>query len=299
MVRRLFDPHKRSSFPVVNVKRLVGNEWDRDVLFRRRVVDDPECESFQPGRYDSTDAGGSRQLPQLHLSRNTTMRIHAIAAALLSGTVLSSAAFAQVAEKANAGYKTKEDRARVARNLDNPDRVERQKPVELLEAIGVEPGQAIADIGTGVGFMLPYMIDAVGPSGRVYAEDIQDDFLEKVKQKATEAGWKNIDIVKGAQKDVELPKNSVDLAFILDVYHHLNYPEETMATVYEAVKPGGRLAVIDFYRSREHPRMSEERRKNHIRLDRDGFKKEIEAVGFQFDRTFDHLPYQYVLVFKK
>ena len=230
---------------------------------------------------------------------NTTMRIHAIVAALVAGTVFSAAAFSQVAENANAGYKTKEDRARVARNLDNPDRVKRQKPVELLEEIGVEPGQTIADIGSGVGFMLPYMIDAVGPSGRVYAEDIQDDFLEKVKQKATEAGWKNIDIVKGAQKDVELPKNSVDLAFILDVYHHLNYPEETMATVYEAVKPGGRLAVIDFYRSREHPRMSEERRKNHIRLDRDGFKKEIESVGFQFDRTFDHLPYQYVLMFKK
>lgn len=227
------------------------------------------------------------------------MRIHYFAAVLLAGALGSSAAFAQVAEKANTGYKTKQDRARVARNLDNPDRVERQKPVELLESIGVEPGETIADIGTGVGFMLPYMIDAVGPSGRVYAEDIQDDFLEKVKQKTAEHGWKNVEIVKGAQKDVDLPENSVDLAFILDVYHHLNYPEETMATVYEAVKPGGRLAVIDFYRSREHPRMSEERRKNHIRLDRDGFRNEIESVGFKFDRTFDHLPYQYVLMFRK
>ncbi len=222
-----------------------------------------------------------------------------IAATLFSATALATTAFPQVAEKANAGYKTEEDRARVARNLDNPDRVERQKPVELLKSIGVRPGETIADIGTGVGFMLPYMIDAVGPSGHVYAEDIQDDFLAKAKQKAKDGGWKNITFVKGDPNDVKLPADSLDLAFILDVYHHINYPDKTMATVYESLKPGGRLALIDFYRSREHPRMSEERRKNHIRLDRDGFRKEVEAAGFKFDRTFDHLPYQYVLMFKK
>ncbi|MDA1316007.1 MAG: methyltransferase domain-containing protein [Acidobacteria bacterium] len=205
----------------------------------------------------------------------------------------------QVAEKANEGYKTKEDRERVAVNLGDPDRVERQKPVELLEAIGVTPGQTIGDIGTGVGFMLPYMADAIGPSGRVYAEDIQDDFLEKAQAVAAEHGLKNISFVKGDPNDVKLPENSLDLALILDVYHHINYPEATMASVYKALKPGGRLAVIDFYRSREHPSMSEERLKNHIRLDRDGFKAEIEAGGFNFDRTFDHLPYQYVLMFRK
>lgn len=205
----------------------------------------------------------------------------------------------QVAEKANEGYKTKEDRERVAVNLGDPDRVERQKPVELLQAIGVTPGQTIGDIGTGVGFMLPYMADAIGPSGRVYAEDIQDDFLEKAQAVAAEHGLKNISFVKGDPNDVKLPENSLDLALILDVYHHINYPEATMASVYKAVKPGGRLAVIDFYRSREHPSMSEERLKNHIRLDRDGFKAEIEAGGFNFDRTFDHLPHQYVLIFRK
>jgi ubiquinone/menaquinone biosynthesis C-methylase UbiE len=227
------------------------------------------------------------------------MKFHVIAFAVLAATASLSTTLAQLAEKANAGYKTEQDRARVARNLDNPDRVERQKPVELLKAIGVKPGETIADIGTGVGFMLPYMIDAVGPSGHVYAEDIQDDFLAEAKQKAKAGGWKNITFVKGGENDIKLPANSVDLAFILDVYHHINYPEKTMATVLSAVKPGGRLAMIDFYRSREHPRMSEERRKNHIRLDRDGFRKEIESAGFKFDRTFDHLPHQYVLVFKK
>ena len=207
---------------------------------------------------------------------------------------------AQVAEKANQGYQTEEQRARVARKLDNPDRVARQKPAELLEALKITEGDIVADIGTGVGFMLPYLVDAVGAGGTVWAQDIQDDFLSKVKEKIVADGWSmNVKIVKGAQKDVKLPASSLDLAFILDVYHHLNYPEETMATVHKAVKPGGRLVVIDFYRSREHPRMSEERRMNHIRLDRDGFAAEIEAVGFRLERHFDHLPHQYVLVFRK
>jgi len=227
------------------------------------------------------------------------MYVNRFASFALLGLATCTTLFGQVAEKANQGYKTKEDRERVAGSLGNPDRVERQKPAELLKAIGVKAGETIGDIGTGVGFMLPYMVDAVGASGRVYAEDIQDDFLEKAQAVVTEGGWKNVTFVKGGGKDVMLPENSLDLGFILDVYHHLNYPEVTMATVYKAVKPGGRLVVIDFYRSREHPRMSEERLKSHIRLDRDGFRAEIEAVGFKFDRTFDHLPHQYVLVFTK
>ena len=226
------------------------------------------------------------------------MRMNRFAFVLLTAAACANLP-AQVAEKANEGYKTKEDRERVAGNLGDPDRVERQKPVELLQAIGVTPGQTIGDIGTGVGFMLPYMADATGPNGRVYAEDIQDDFLEKAKAAAAERGLKNITFVKGDPNDVKLPENSLDLAFILDVYHHIDYPEITMASLYKAVKPGGRLAMIDFYRSREHPTMPEQRRKDHIRLDRDGFKAEIEAVGFKFDRTFDHLPHQYVLIFTK
>ena len=218
---------------------------------------------------------------------------------MLSVALAATALPAQVADKANEGYKTEEGRARVARNLGNPDRVERQKPKELVAALNINKGDVVADIGTGVGFMLPYLVEGVGPEGMVFAEDIQDDFLSKANEKIRAAGWSNVKTVKGEQKDVMLPENSLDLGFILDVYHHLNYPAETMATVHKAVKPGGRLVVVDFYRSREHPRMSKERRLNHIRLDRDGFAAEVESAGFRLERHFDHLPYQYVLIFRK
>ena len=215
---------------------------------------------------------------------------------LLAG---SAALRAQVAEKANAGYRTKEDRARVALNLDSSDRAEHQKPRELLASLGIQQGETVADIGAGVGFMLPYLVEAVGPGGAVFAQEIQSDFLAKIEKKIGKEGWRNVTTVLGAERDVMLPKKSLDWAFILDVYHHFDYPHETMASVRRALKTGGKLAVIDFYRSREHPRMSAERLQQHIRLDRDEFASEIEAAGFRLVRKFDHLPHQYVLVFDK
>ena len=205
---------------------------------------------------------------------------------------------AQLSQKANEGYRTEEDRARVARNLDSEEREQRQKPRELLASIGLKEGQIVADIGSGPGFMEPYFMEVIGPTGKLYAEDIQQDFLDQVEAKVKENGWKNVETVLGDQIDPKLPKGEIDLAFILDAYHHFEYPRKTMAKVRESLAPGGRLAVIDFYRSRKHPTMSKERLMGHIREDRDGFATEIESAGFKLIRHFDHLPHQYVLIFE-
>ena len=187
-------------------------------------------------------------------------------------------AWAQVSKEANAGYQTREQRAGVARNLDNPERESNDKPRELLDQLGIKQGDVIADIGTGVGFMIPYFLELIGPEGKLYAQDIQQDFLDTVNKKKAEHGWKNVETVLGEQTEPGLPDNVADLAFILDVYHHINYPQETLRNVARAIKPDGKLAVVDFYRSRKHPRMSDERLKSHIRKDRDGFKAEIESA---------------------
>jgi ubiquinone/menaquinone biosynthesis C-methylase UbiE len=206
---------------------------------------------------------------------------------------------AQVAEKANEGYQTKEARERVACGLESPDREQRQKPRELLRAIGIKADDVVADVGTGTGFMLPYLVEVVGPSGFVFAEEIQKDFLTLVKEKIRKKGWTNVKAALGSEKDVMLPPGKADWAFVLDVYHHFNYPAEVLATVRSALKPDGRLAVVDFYRSREHPTMSPEWLRGHIRLDKEGFVEEIESAGFRLERAFDHLPHQYVLIFQR
>ena len=213
--------------------------------------------------------------------------------------VFAAASPGQLSKKANEGYQTEEDRARVARSLDSEDREQRQKPRELLASIGLKEGQTVADIGSGPGFMEPYFVEVIGPSGKLYAEDIQQDFLDQVDAKIEENGWKNVETILGGQVDPKLPKGKIDLAFILDAYHHFEYPEKTMAKVGESLAPGGRVVMVDFYRSRKHPTMSQERLMGHIREDRDGFAKEIESAGFKLVRHFDHLPHQYVLIFEK
>jgi predicted methyltransferase len=219
---------------------------------------------------------------------------------LFAASLLLAAALpAQLAKKANEGYQTTEDRARVAQSLQSDDREERQKPRELIAAIGVNPGDVIADIGSGPGFMEPYFLEVIGPSGKVYAEDIQQDFLNQVEAKIKENGWKNVETILGGQTDPKLPKGAIDLAFILDAYHHFEQPQATLGHILDSLKPGGRLAVVDFYRSRKHPTMSKERLEGHIREDRDGFAAEIEKAGFKLMRHFDHLPHQYVLLFEK
>ena len=130
------------------------------------------------------------------------------------------------------------------------------------------------------------MEKAYGDEAEAHAIDLVEHFA-------------NAETVLGTETDPKLPPAAVDLIFILDAYHHFNYPEQSLAHLQKALKPDGRLAIIDFYRSRKHPRMSPERRQNHIRLDRDGFASEIAAAGFRLERKFDHLPYQYVLIFKK
>jgi ubiquinone/menaquinone biosynthesis C-methylase UbiE len=93
----------------------------------------------------------------------------------------------QVADKANAGYRTESDRNSVAQSLGSADRDQRQKPRELVAAMAIKQGMTIADIGTGVGYMLPFLSEAAGPNGRVIAEDVFPDFLEKARARVAAA----------------------------------------------------------------------------------------------------------------
>src|ERR1043166_259998 len=107
------------------------------------------------------------------------MKRTAIPAAL----VLAGGLYAQVATEANSGYRTEQGRKSVAAGLADPNRDERQKPKELVQAMGLERGMTVADVGTGIGYMLPFLSHAVRAQGRVFAEDIFDDYLSAAKQR--------------------------------------------------------------------------------------------------------------------
>ena len=210
---------------------------------------------------------------------------------------LLSLAPAQVATEANKEYQTREGRERIAKTLDDPQRQERLKPREMLAVLEIKPGSAVADVGTGVGAMLPFLVEAVGPSGRVIAEDIQQDFLDKAEARIKSNAWSNVSTVKGGEKDPNLPESQIDLAFVFDVYHHFNYPSDMLGHIARALKPDGRLAIADMYRKRRGPQDKD--MSNHIRADRDEVIKEIEENGFKLLSYRDHGTNQYVLLFQK
>src|SRR5579864_6895863 len=160
--------------------------------------------------------------------------------------VAAGLACAQVAKKANENYQTEQGRATVAKGLNSSDRDKRQRPDELVHAIGVKPGMTVADIGTGTGYMLPHLSTAVGPQGKVLGEDIFDDFLAKARAASEQAGLTNVSFVKGTEKSANLPAGRVDVILALDSYHHFNFPQDMLASFKAALKPGGRLAIVEY-----------------------------------------------------
>lgn len=217
---------------------------------------------------------------------------------LLAALTATAILNAQVAADANKRYQTPEGRAAVATTLNDPHRGDRQKPKELVEAIGVKPGMSVADIGTGTGYMLPFLSAATGAKGKIYAEDIFDDFLKQAKDRVAEAKLPNITFVKGTEHTSNLPADSVNLAMILDAYHHFDYPAEMLASIAKGLKKGGRLAIVDFYKRPNA--MPGSNAMEHIRIDFDAVVKEVESNGFQFVEKKEQIPdSQYIAIFVK
>ena len=204
----------------------------------------------------------------------------------------------QVASDANSGYKTQQQRESVAKGLADPARDEKQKPRELLKAMEVKQGMTIADVGTGVGYMLPFMSRWVGPTGHVIAEDIFDDFLDAAKLRAKNQKLENVTFVKGTETDPMLPEGGVDVVLVLDVYHHFDYPDKMLAAIYKALKPDGKLAVVEYYKRKEA--MPNGRALTHIRLDMPDVIKEVESNHFHLLSEREHIPdSQYMLILRK
>ena len=212
--------------------------------------------------------------------------------------IAAALVFAQVAKKDNENYQTEQGRASVGKGLSAADRDKRQRPDELLHAIGVKPGMTVADVGTGVGYMLPHLSAAVGAQGKVLAEDIFDDFLAKAKATSERAGLMNIEFVKGTEHGANLPAGAVDVILALDSYHHFNYPQEMLASFKSALKPDGRLAIVEYYK-REGAMGGGQGALTHIRLDDADVIKEVEANGFALIKEHEHIPKsQYVALFR-
>ncbi len=211
---------------------------------------------------------------------------------LLLLLALPAAAQQQRPEDPNAAYRTREGREQIATSLDSPARAERMRARDLVGMLKLKPGDNVADIGTGTGMMVPFLSQAVGPTGRVYAEDIFPDFLEKVRDKIQKDSLSNVTLALGAEKSPMLPRGQVAVAVIVDAYHHFEFPKEMLGGIRDALGPSGRLVVVDFYKT-EGPSPG------HIRKDRDEVVREIEQNGFKLEASAELTKQQYVLTFAR
>ena len=177
--------------------------------------------------------------------------------------------------------------------LERPEREAEEAPSKAIAALNIRPGQVVADIGAGSGYYSVRLARAVGPTGRVYATDIQPEMLTLLKKKVDADKFANIELVLGTETDTRLPDGAIDLAVMVDVYHELSQPQAFLKSVRRALKKNGRLVLIEF--RKEDPRVPiREEHKMSIAEAR----QELEAEGFTFDRVIDVLPWQHILIFK-
>lgn len=169
---------------------------------------------------------------------------------------------------------------------------------KLAALVGPKPGSAIADVGAGSGFMVEEFAKLVGAKGKVYAVDINPKMMEYVAQRAKELRLPQVHTVVTREDSVDLPPASVDMVFVCDTYHHFEYPEKSLAGIRQALRAGGRLVVVDFYRV---PGETTPQMLDHVRADKDEFIREITAAGFALiaDHSVPFFTENYVLRFRR
>jgi ubiquinone/menaquinone biosynthesis C-methylase UbiE len=177
-----------------------------------------------------------------------------------------------------------------AQVFDDPERDVWQKPHQVIEALALAPDAAVADIGAGTGYFSVRLAHFV-PQGRVYAVDIEPDMVKYLAERAKREGLANLSAVAGAPDDARLP-GKVDLVLMVDTYHHIGQRETYFRKLARSLKPGGRIAIIDFnMQSAMGPPPAE-------RVAPARVAKEMAAAGYRPVSEYPFLPDQYFLVFQ-
>ena len=178
--------------------------------------------------------------------------------------------------------------------LDRPEREEQEQPEVVLKALGLHPGDVVADLGAGSGYFTFHMAKAVGTTGKVLAVDIQKEMLATLQLRAVRLGITNVVEIEASETDPHLPVGGVRLVLMVDVYHELSYPFEVMTKVREALEPGGRVVFVEY--RKEDPSVPV---KEVHKMSVDQLNREMNAVGLHRVKTVETLPSQHIVIFGK
>ncbi len=178
--------------------------------------------------------------------------------------------------------------------LEREEREREERSDLLMRILAFKPGTVVADVGAGTGYYSRRIADAIGPTGKVYAVDVQPEMVKLLQSVSNQRAYGHIVPVLGGVDDVKLPAASVDVAIMVDVYHELAFPYEVLASLARAVKPGGQVVFVE-YRA-EDPRVPI---KPLHKMSEAQIRREVELHPLVWERTANELPWQHVVIFKR
>ena len=164
-----------------------------------------------------------------------------------------------------------------------------QPPEEIMDAIGLKPGMIIGDIGAGRGRLAVWFADRVGPEGKIYANDIDEDALAHLQRRCQQHAITNVETILGEIEDPRLPEKSLDIAFMINVYHHLDKPVELVRNIRPSLKSDGILAIVD-----ADPKKSG--LDDHHSTPKKDMLKQLDKAGYRVIRIDDFLQLDYIYI---
>jgi cyclopropane fatty-acyl-phospholipid synthase-like methyltransferase len=204
-----------------------------------------------------------------------------------------------ISEDLNANFLDPElDVGRMVDRFEGESREVYRERETIADAMHIEPGHVVADIGAGTGAFLAALSRRAGSEGRVIATDISSVFVAEMRKRAEREGLPNVRTQLVGERECGLRPDSVDRILICDVYHHFAYPNTTNRSLYEALRPGGELVLVDFHRI---PGVSRPWLLSHVRAGMEVFQAELEAAGFVLieEVPIEGLQENYVLRFRR
>lgn len=178
--------------------------------------------------------------------------------------------------------------------LFRPEREVEEQPEKMIDALGIQPGMTVADVGAGAGYTSMRLAQRVGPRGVVLATDVQPQMIAMLKTNLREQGITNVKPILCTQADPKLPEGQVDLILLVDVYHECSDPETALKGWRKALKPGGRIVFVEFRAEDPDVPIKPEHKMSVAQV-----RKEVEPMGFTLKERHDFLPWQHILIFEK
>jgi ubiquinone/menaquinone biosynthesis C-methylase UbiE len=180
--------------------------------------------------------------------------------------------------------------------FEGEDRDVYKRRDEVVAVLELEPGMNVADIGAGTGFFTMLFAREVAPEGKAYGLDITQQFVDRIAEVAAELGLENVEAMRNDPDSTNLAKDSIDVAFMADTYHHFEYPYRMLASIKDALRPGGKVVVVDLERVEG---VTKPFVLNMVRAGKGTFTDEFRNAGFELVREVPFSEEDYILVFEE